>query len=321
MKRVFSKITVLLCLFSLIFSGCSRGIGKSENVAKINNREISKSEFMLYLFEATQDFKSIGGNDIWDTDFDGQSAEELVKERAFSALQNVILTGQKAEFYGVKLTAEDKVLAKEEAEEELKSMTEDQKKAVGVSAEQMQKIMEDTFLYRKVYAEVIKGYQPSDMDFQAYYEQNKARYADTYTEYTLKSILVKDEATAAEIVKKAKAGEDFQKLFEQYELDKKEKETGGIIETYKGHLESVFGMEFNLGPGEISEPLKTNEGYFVLRVENKRLLEKEELSEMVKKEYTETMKRQLFTNEFTRWTEEAKIEKNEEVWASIEMVK
>ncbi len=321
MKNIFSKVTVLLCMVMLIFSGCSSGIGKDESIAKINNREIPKSEFMLYLYEATQDFKSIGGNDIWDTDFDGQSAEELVKERAFSALQNVILTGQKAAFYGVELTAEDKKKAREEGDKELEVITDDQRKAMGISSEQVYKIMEDTLLYQKVYDKVIKGYQPSDVDFQAYYEKNKDGYADTYTEYTVRSILVKEEATAKEIIEKAKAGEDFQVLFDKYEIDKDEKETGGMIETYKGHLDSVFAMEFNLEPGEISEPLKTNEGYFVLRVEKKRVLEDTELIELVKTEYTGNMKRQLFEDEFAQWTEEAKIEKNEDAWNSVEMIK
>ena len=43
-------------------------------------KAISKSEYMLYLYEATRDFNEIGGNDIWETDFDGQSAENVVKK-------------------------------------------------------------------------------------------------------------------------------------------------------------------------------------------------------------------------------------------------
>ncbi len=60
-------------------------------------KAISKSEYILYLYEATRDFNEIGGNDIWETDFDGQSAENVVKKkRAFITMVHVKVTVDKS---------------------------------------------------------------------------------------------------------------------------------------------------------------------------------------------------------------------------------
>ncbi|NLK36602.1 MAG: hypothetical protein GX299_00745 [Epulopiscium sp.] len=314
----WKRLMVLLFLLIPFATGCS---GTSQEiVATINDTKVTKPEFMLYLYEVTQDFKMIGGEDIWETDFDGQSAEELVKERTLTTIQNVLLSIEQAQKYGVTLQEEDKEAAKQEGDALWESMTEEEQKQVGISKENLYRVMENTKLYQKVYQEMTKDYELSDEDFQKYYEKNSDSYKDSYTQYTLSSILVSEKSTAEKVVKKARAGEDFQSLFHQYEISEEEKEIGGQMETYKENLESVFGVDFDLEVGDISEPLYTQEGYFILKVDDKNILDDTKLKELAKADYTNGMKQQIFNAEYNIWLSEAKVEKNEEVWKEIKML-
>lgn len=320
MKRLCFAVVGLLCALSLLFTGCTVS-KQQETIVTINNREILKPEFMLYLYEATQDFKYIGGNDIWETDFDGQSAEDLVKERTFTTIKTVILSCQKAPQYGVTLTEEDKALAKENGDKEWENMTQEQHEVVNITKEEMYRVMEDTLTYAKVYEAVTKDYQLSPTDFQAYFAQKRESYETQYTKYTVSSILVKDEARAKEVAQKAREGQDFESLFEQYDEDEYElAEDRGVMETFKGNLDTIFGIDFTLEAGEISQPLKTVDGYFIIRVDSKELPTEEELNNIAEVDYVAIRKRQIFDSELAQWTAEASIQRNEEQWNQLRMI-
>ena len=267
MKKLKFILAVLLC-FSL-FVGCSKQIDREDMIATVGGKAISKSEYMLYLYEATRDFNEIGGNDIWETDFDGQSAEDVVKERAFTTMLHIKVTADKANRYKVSLSEEDKAVAQMKGEAELATMTEEQKNAVSLSAEEVYKIMEDTLLYQKVIEAVTKDYQVSEADFNAYFEQNKESQRESYTEYTISAISIADQQTAQEVSQRLKEGEDFQTLFQTYELNPQQKETGGITTTYKSRLDSSFDMDFHFEEGETTEPISIEGYYIVIHVDKK----------------------------------------------------
>ena len=133
MKNLKSIFVILFCLSLIALAGCSKPIPKGDTIATINGKAISKSEYMLYLYEATKDFNAIGGDDIWETDFDGQSAEDVVKERAFVTMLHVKVTSDKASKYQVSLSDEEKTSAKIDGDAELASMTEEQKNIISIS--------------------------------------------------------------------------------------------------------------------------------------------------------------------------------------------
>ena len=244
MKKLKFILAVLLC-FSL-FVGCSKQIDREDMIATVGGKAISKSEYMLYLYEATRDFNEIGGNDIWETDFDGQSAEDVVKERAFTTMLHIKVTADKASRYKVSLSEEDKAVAQMRGEAELASMTEEQKNIVSLSEEDVYKIMEDTLLYQKVIEAVTKDYHVSEADFNAYFEQNKEIQRKAYTEYTISAISVTDQQAAQEVFQRFTEGEDFQTLFQTYETNPQQKQTGGVVTTYKSRLDSSFDRDIDI---------------------------------------------------------------------------
>lgn len=83
-------------------------------------------------------------------------------------------------------------------------------------------------------------------------------------------ILVDDEAKAKEIAKKAKAGEDFAKLAKEYSKDAAE-EGGDLGYFTKDQMVPEFATAaFKLNKGQISDPVKTQFGWHIIKVEDKR---------------------------------------------------
>ena len=73
---------------------------------------------------------------------------------------------------------------------------------------------------------------------------------------------------ALEVLKKAKSGEDFGKLVQEYSNDETTKPMGGDI-SYFTALSTVYPFEncaYNLKVGEISEPVRSSFGYHIIKL-------------------------------------------------------
>lgn len=321
-KKVWQGLLFFLIFSQMVFSGCSLDKKGAEEVVKINDISVSAGEFMLYLYEAQTNFENLGGSDIWEMDFDGQAAEEVAKDNALNTLKLIKITCQKANDRNITLNEEEKEKAVKDGQELLNSLTEEERDFYSFTTEELEKVMTEKALYNKMYDEVTKDYVISEADFEVYFEQNKDALKDAYTVYSLKTILMADEKTAKEALERAKAGEDFNALFLEYEIDETQKEKGGMIEAYRGQLENLFNITFDLKPGEISEVLPAAEGYYIVKAESvKEPDEEEELKPLMRKEYESMRKQQLFNQEYAKWQESAVAEKNEAVWNEIHVYK
>ena len=87
---------------------------------------------------------------------------------------------------------------------------------------------------------------------------------------------------AARLAERARAGEDFAELARTYSADEGTREAGGALgvfgpdEMVPEFSEAVFQMM----PGEISDPVRTDYGFHVVRLESRRPAETRELSEV-----------------------------------------
>ena len=81
MKKRRKGLLGLLLAGVLALTACGSGGTADTVVLKIDNHDITKYEYMVYLYTTTQSFVSAAGEDVWNLDFDGQTADELVEER------------------------------------------------------------------------------------------------------------------------------------------------------------------------------------------------------------------------------------------------
>jgi peptidyl-prolyl cis-trans isomerase C len=109
-------------------------------------------------------------------------------------------------------------------------------------------------------------------------EARKKLYDDTVTklppetELHARHILVTDEATAKQVAERAKKGEDFVALSKEFSKDPGSATDGGDLGWFtKDKMVKEFSdAAFKLEPGQISDPVKSQFGWHVIKVEEKR---------------------------------------------------
>jgi peptidyl-prolyl cis-trans isomerase C len=92
------------------------------------------------------------------------------------------------------------------------------------------------------------------------------------TEVHARHILVEDEATAKQIAERAKKGEDFLALSKEFSKDPGSAADGGDLGWFtKDKMVKEFSdAAFKLEPGQISDPVKSQFGWHIIKVEEKR---------------------------------------------------
>jgi len=92
------------------------------------------------------------------------------------------------------------------------------------------------------------------------------------TELHARHILVADEATAKQVAERAKKGEDFLALSKEFSKDPGSAADGGDLGWFtKDKMVKEFSdAAFKLEPGQISDPVKSQFGWHIIKVEEKR---------------------------------------------------
>lgn len=111
----------------------------------------------------------------------------------------------------------------------------------------------------------------TEEEMMTYFEENKDMF-NTEEQVKASHILVDSEEKAREVKNKLSAGEDFTKLASEYSIDESNKNSGGSLGFFsRGEMVSEFEEEaFTLEIGKISEPVKTDFGYHIIRVEERK---------------------------------------------------
>lgn len=111
----------------------------------------------------------------------------------------------------------------------------------------------------------------SDEDIEAYFEENKDQLGQE-EEVKASHILVETEEAANEVKAKLNDGEDFADLAREYSMDDSNKESGGELGFFgRGRMVPEFEeTAFNMEVDTISEPVQTDYGYHIIKLEEKK---------------------------------------------------
>jgi peptidyl-prolyl cis-trans isomerase C len=111
----------------------------------------------------------------------------------------------------------------------------------------------------------------SEAEMKKLYEESVAKMQPE-EEVRARHILVKTEAEAKDVLAKLKGGADFEKLARELSVDPSAKTNGGDLEYFaKGQMVAEFSeAAFKLNKGQVSEPVKTQFGFHIIKVEDKR---------------------------------------------------
>ena len=314
-----SKIMGLLCLLLTAFSltACVDSSVEDVAVMKIDGQEIMKSEYMVYLYTTTKSFVSAAGEDVWSMDFDGQTADELVEERTINTIQSVIAAKEYAEANGIALTEEQKAAAAEAAEQFMQGVSAEDLKKMNLDVKKLQPMMEDSYLYTLVHQEIAAECDVDAADMEAYYQENKAQLKKDYTSLKLQTILLDDGEKAAKAAERAKNGEDFLSLFEEYDIDTAA-ENGGEMTVFQNYLENSFGLTDKMEAGDVAGPLQIGEGWFILKTVEKTVPTDEEVKELAEGEYSMEVQTSYTESRFAEMIKGQAVEKIKGAWETLE---
>ena len=148
----------------------------------------------------------------------------------------------------------------------------------------------------------------TDEAVQAYFDENYAN-AEPVTEYKAAHILVKTEEEAQKIADEARSGTDFDELAKANSTDASAQGGGDLGWFSDGMMvepfqEAVAKME----PGDISDPVQTDFGWHVIKLEETRMKEAPTLDD-VRDEIEETLRQQAIAARITKLEETGSVDR------------
>lgn len=317
----------LLCLLTagvMALSACGSTSNSSnfndEVVMKVDGREIMKSEYMVYLYTTTKSFTAVGGDEIWTMDFDGQTADELVEERTLNTLQSVVAATKYAEENNIALTDAQKEEAVKSSEQFVSSLPKEDIEKMGVDAKKLAPFMEGSYLYSLVYQALAAECEVDEGEKAKYYEENKDQMKDDYTLLDMDTIVLNDLEKANEVVEKARAGEDFKSLFDEYDVDEnsKKEDEGGKLSLYKTQFTSSFGLTDVPEVGVVTEPILMDDVYFVLKINNITVPQDSEVKTVAETSFANLKQAEYSDARFEEMVAAQKVEFIEGVYENLE---
>lgn len=141
-------------------------------------------------------------------------------------------------------------------------------------------------------------------EIKTYFDENKA-YLDQQEQVEASHILVDSEEKAKEVKAKLAAGGDFAALAKEYSKDEGNKDNGGQLGFFgRGDMVKEFEeVAFAQETGTISEPVKTEYGYHIIKVTGKKAAKEATLEES-----RNLIKEQLFSEKlpevYNTWMQE-----------------
>ena len=173
--------------------------------------------------------------------------------------------------------------------------------------EKLNKSMEDNLISTKVTDEIFKDITVSDDDVKTYYDE----HLDSFKSATVSHILIKDEEKAKEIREKAVSGEDFATLAKENSEDTGTSENGGSLGTVT-YDTTQYVQEFTeafkkLNEGEISELVKSNYGYHIIKVTDIKQKTFDESKDSIKASLENEKKNELYTSSIEQWKKDYKV--------------
>lgn len=144
----------------------------------------------------------------------------------------------------------------------------------------------------------------SDEEISTYFEDKKDML-NQKEQVKASHILVETKEKAEEVKQKISTGEDLAELAKEYSMDNSNKDKGGELGFFsRGQMLPEFEeVAFSLKIGEISEPVKTQLGYHIIRVDEKKEA-KEAKFEDSKEQIRNSILEERIPEAYGKWYEE-----------------
>lgn len=329
-RKKFAGILLAAGLVLGGLTGCENGSGSEsgtkvvlttgfnkDEVFRIETSTCSLPEIMVYLTNIQNRYESVYGTEIWETNVDGVTLEQNVKDIALAQIARIKTMNLMAKKYEVELSEEEKAQVENAANTYYSSLSDTEISQMGVSEETINKLYTEFALAEKVYQYTIKDINPEISDDEARTITVQHILIRTYAPdgtggkiaYTQQQ---KEDAyeRACEIYELAQQGEDFDELIRRYSEDDKSTYSFG-----KGEMDEAFETAaFNLGKDEISNVVESEFGYHIIKCLN--TFNKDE-TDANKVKIVDQRRAEAFGQEYDAYVETLTRNLNEELWNKV----
>lgn len=315
MKKFF-----LIILALVLMTGC---IGNSY-VVKIGNEKISRGEYLVYLMEQKKSFEEQGGTDIWGADFEGVSAEEIAKQNAVNTIVMVKTAVKQTKELGISLNEQEKAEAKKKAEELMTEFSSEDLSALELNEDKICFIMEEVMLQQKVYSYVTDSYTVNEAEFSEYLNKYYSEHKSDFTDYMIKEIFIQPDIEGDENKKLAQSA--YSRISSGAPFDTVLKEISPQSSTEPGELDASLYTEntlrqiysHNKGDCFLVEDIDGSHIFYIADAVSSPL---ESIEPQIREQYISEKKQEIYTNQSDIWQGDMVVEKNDEQWNNISIVK
>lgn len=141
-------------------------------------------------------------------------------------------------------------------------------------------VLKRDILIQAAVKKVLDNVKISEKDLKDFYENNKEMFK-TQESVSAKHILVEDEEKAIEVKNKIKDGLTFEEAAKEFSTCPSSAQGGELGSFTRGRMVTEFeDAAFNLEVGIVSEPVKTQFGYHLIKVDEKLPADIKEFNEV-----------------------------------------
>lgn len=319
----------LISMVSLSFVGCKM-IAKTpeaiqkETLAKVGDKKITRGDLDKVMESKYQQYEQQYGKDYMSNPQVKAQVEQEKKTMLNSLVDRDVVIGMGEK---EKWISSDSEINKE-VDKNFNEMKNNLKKAYGIKDDKQfnellkssgyadeaayKKELKQQVIYNSILTKhVFNNIKVTDADAKKYYDTNKEKFtvqpgADVY------NIVLPDKATAEKVRKEIENGGDFKKLAAKYNTDST-KTTGGSLgyipynstQYVKEFMEAVKKLKKD---GELSQPVKTQFGYHIIKVEGIKTKAQVQPFDKVKdtiiKQLTSQKQEAAYTDTIKKWKDE-----------------
>lgn len=289
-----NKILTIMLASTMLFAGCNNQETNKESKEETTQTETDNQKSKAKEKLAKDTVAEVNGKPISkddykkEVDFYGSflASQQNLKQSIVQIMVQDRLIREDLEKNNIKITDKEvtdafmDTVSKAGGQEQFDKMLDDYNFDVDMYKENVKK----NLMYIKHKEWFDETHPVTDEEINKYFEEHK----DEFKKVDASHILVEDEATAKEIKEKLDNGEDWDKLASEYSKDTANADDGGHLgEFSQGDMVAEFNDKvFSMKAGEISDPVKTQFGYHIIKL-NKIIDSIDDSKEQIKEKLAE----------------------------------
>lgn len=312
MSRLFTQIFLILLFFSaVLLSGCQAEQEEVEKLPliKINGQDIFKEEFLAEFEKSLQK----------DQPLSSIEREELQRSFLVQLIDRELIHGE-ARRLGITVTDADVEAALQGyLEDYADGSFEAMLKERGLTIQAWRNELKEGLIMEKLLEEAVYSrIEISDMEVVSYYESHRKEF-ERPAQVRARQIVVADEEEGKEILELLRGGRSFSEVAAEYSLSPDSQNGGDLGFFGRGEMPPEFDeVVFKLPVNRLSDLVKTEYGYHIFMVEEKRRasrLKKKEAKEEIRAILESQKKEEVYLG----WLQEMRAKAEIVVdWAQLE---